>query len=108
MLQRRVGRQQIVVGIDYADVEAFFSHHFKFVQTRNTGLVVIGHGGKGVRHIGATHALCTGFALGCHVDVGQVGAAGGRAAFDDSAGDCINNGVESGDVGHRSQQTKSL
>ena len=64
MLQRRVGREHVVVGVDDADVGAFFGHDLEFVQPGNAGLVAIGHGGKGVGHVGAAHAVGAGFALG--------------------------------------------
>ena len=94
MLQRGVGRKQVVVGVDDADVGRSRGHHFDFVQGRGTALVALGHGGKGVGHIGAAQALGTGVLVGGNVDLLQIGLARGAAALGDAGGDGRHGGVE--------------
>ena len=90
MLQRRVGRQQVVVGGDDANIGRLLGHHLE--------LVCPGQRGKGVRHIGATHALGAGLALAGGIHLGQIGAAGGRAARNDALGDGVHRGMQIGGI----------
>ena len=94
MLQRRVGREHVVVGVDDGDIGRPLAHHLHLVQ--GTGAALVGglHGGKGMRHIGATHALRTGWPLGHSIDLGQVSAARGSAAANDAVGDGLDTGME--------------
>ena len=91
MLQGRVGRQHVVVGIDDADVRrtrALPLHHdANGVQTAGAALVGLVHRRKRVGNVGATHALRTGRSRchGCKLD--QIGATGGRAALHDALRD---------------------
>ena len=94
VLQRRMGRQQIVVGVDDADVGRTRGHHFDFVQGRSAAFVVLGHGGKSVGHIGAAQALGTGVLAGGSLDVLQIGLAGRATALGDAGGDRRHGGVK--------------
>jgi hypothetical protein len=94
VLQRRVGRQQVVVGIDDADIRGTRGHHLDFVECGGAAFVAFGHGGKGVGHVGAAQALGTGvFAGGC-IDLLQIGLSGRTAALSDAGGHSDQYGVE--------------
>jgi hypothetical protein len=94
VLQRRVGRQQIVVGVDDADVGRAWGHDFDLVQRRGAALVALGHGSKGVGHVGAAQALGTGVLAGGSLDVLQIGLAGRATALGDAGGDRRHSGVK--------------
>jgi hypothetical protein len=76
---RLVGRQHVVVGGDDANVGRALHHHFEFVLPRQ--------GGKGMCHIGASHAVAATGALGCLVDPLEIVASCAAAVFNDSGCD---------------------
>ena len=86
MLQRRVGREHVVIGRDDADVGRALDNDAQFV--------VVGQRGKSVGDVGAAQALRAGWALGQRVQTLQISAAGKRAALADALGDCGNRVVE--------------
>ena len=100
VLQRRMRGQHVVVGVDDADMRRaralYLHHHANRVQAAGAALVGLVHGRKSVGDVGATHALRTGRAR-CHGGkLGQIGAAGGRAALHDALRDRSHGGVKRG------------
>ena len=85
MLQRRVGREHVVVGGDDADVGRALDH--------DAQLVVAGHGSKGMRHIGATQPLGAAIPFGMEIDLLQICTAGVGAALADALRDGFNGGM---------------
>ena len=81
-----MGRQHVVVGSDHGQVRCLFRHHAELVRPRQ--------GRKGMRHIGAAHAVSPSRACGHSVTQGQVGAAGVGAAPHDAFGDRLQHGVQ--------------
>ena len=94
MLQGRMGREHVVVSVDDGDIGRAMPDHLHFVQGAGAALVGRLHGGKGMRHIGAAHALGARRSLGHGIDLGQVSAAGGCAAGDDAVGDGLDTGMD--------------
>ena len=86
MLERRVGRQHVVVRVDDRNVGRAMGDDFQFV--------VGGHGGDGVRHVGTTHALGTGGTTGSLVKLCQISASRRLAFFLNQGRNCINTGVK--------------
>jgi len=94
VLQRRMGREHVVVGVDDADVQRTLRHHRDRAQSAGALLVSCGHGRKGMGHIGTAQAAGTRCAGGVGVDLRQVGAAGRPAALGNAGGDGGNGGVK--------------
>ena len=100
MLQRRVRRQHVVIGIDDADVGTLLGHDPNAVQAGCTLFVVVGQGGKGVGHIGAPHAFVARLALCGSLQAGQVSAARRGTALRDAPGHIFHDRMENRRSGH--------
>ena len=98
MLQRRVRRQHVVEGVDDANMRRTrtlpLHHDANGVQAAGAALVGRVHGRESMGHIGATHALRTGRSRRHGGKLGQISAAGGRAALHDALRDGGHGGVK--------------
>ena len=91
MLQRRMGREHVVIGIDDGDIGCALPHHLYRIKRAGATLVGRLHGSKGMRHIGATHALGARRAGSHGLHLRHIRAARSRTARGNALGDRKND-----------------
>ena len=94
MLQRRMGREHVVVGVDDGDIGRALPDHLHRIERTGAALVCRLHGGKSVGHVGATHALRARRARGHSQHLRHILGARGRTARDDALTDSMNNRMQ--------------